>query len=469
VIEIPKIQVDYNKRPVGIIKLLTERDFLQFFVFPSCVISIATGMVGAFFSFIGIYAGAEEGTTSLDIILLIFGYICCFLFALLTVNKLYSEKISFSIHRPRTINIALGIVFFISLFAGYLCAGFVLSFGYPDYSTANPVYDVESTSVFWFAAPQFFAWLLGGFLLIHLILVNKIDFRLPYARRISHPISPIRPPAPSRPRAPPSPPIPRAIKPEPGVFCMRCGKGLPSRARFCDICAYPVSIPQQEEISFKRVSFKHAVELLDSESYHRGTRMNIEFECMVKQPASPEQPGGPAPYRTIQVTDPGGVVTRTLYVWGDPGHRYNINLVASSKQGDRILVIGPRRPKDSSYYKDESQQDVFWIERWDGTESDTGTRLLKLEDVSAMKVEEEPLVSVKGPEVIEKTTEYFSPETKTVSPPFYCQLCSIKHPAGTPRMQCEACGRYLCVDSFADMAKVGRTACPMCDGKLITI
>ncbi|MFX0182018.1 MAG: hypothetical protein ACFE95_02955 [Candidatus Hodarchaeota archaeon] len=462
-IEIPKIQVDVSKRPVGVLKLLTEREFILFFILTSCLISIVTGMIGLIFSMSGTQPFLEEGLSSIEIAVIFFGYANCIVFALFAVKKFFSEQISFSIHRSRTIVISLGIAFLIAAFIGSILIIIILTVIYPDYSRDNPAYEAIESSASFFAMPQLIGWLLGGFILIHLVLVNKIDFRKVYIWRRAQRFAPPRPPAPL------SPPSPRAIRTEPGVFCMRCGKGLPPRARYCDICAYPVSIPQQEEISFKRVSFKHAVELLDSESYHRGTRMNIEFECMVQQPASPEQPGGPAPYRTIQVTDPGGVVTRTLYVWGDPGHRYNINLVASIKQGDRILVIGPRRPKDSPYYKDEAKQDVFWIERWDGTESDTGTRLLKLEDVSAMKVEEEPLVSEKGPEVIEKTTEYFSPEAKTVSPPFYCQLCSLKHPAGMPRMQCEACGRYLCVDSFADMAKVGRTACPMCDGKLITI
>ena len=50
--------------------------------------------------------------------------------------------------------------------------------------------------------------------------------------------------------------------------------------------------------------------------------------------------------------------------------------------------------------------------------------------------------------------------------PFYCQLCCIKHPAGTPRLQCDQCGRNLCVDSYSEMVSVGRTSCPMCDGTL---
>jgi len=58
---------------------------------------------------------------------------------------------------------------------------------------------------------------------------------------------------------------------------------------------------------------------------------------------------------------------------------------------------------------------------------------------------------------------------KMSSPPFYCQLCAIKHPAGTQRMQCDECGRSICIDSFADMAKVGRTKCPLCDGKISAV
>ncbi|MFW9853524.1 MAG: PHD finger domain-containing protein [Candidatus Thorarchaeota archaeon] len=55
------------------------------------------------------------------------------------------------------------------------------------------------------------------------------------------------------------------------------------------------------------------------------------------------------------------------------------------------------------------------------------------------------------------------------APPFYCQLCGVKHIAGTPRMQCDNCGRYVCVEAFAESAKVGRVVCPMCDGRLVPI
>ncbi|MFX1424677.1 MAG: hypothetical protein ACFFB2_20340, partial [Promethearchaeota archaeon] len=103
-----------------------------------------------------------------------------------------------------------------------------------------------------------------------------------------------------------------------GIFCERCGKQLPPHARYCVACAYPVDIPQQKEVFFQRVSFRQAVDLLDSETYRRSARMDIEFECLVHEQASPELTTGPAPHRTIRVTDPGQLIIRTLYIWGDP-------------------------------------------------------------------------------------------------------------------------------------------------------
>ncbi|MHA2246113.1 MAG: hypothetical protein ACXADY_14210 [Candidatus Hodarchaeales archaeon] len=256
---------------------------------------------------------------------------------------------------------------------------------------------------------------------------------------------------------------------EKGIFCGRCGKKLPQRARYCNICAYPVNIPQQKEVVFRRVSFKQAVDLLDSETFPRSSRMNIEFECLVQKPASPKQTMGPAPYRKIRVTDPGQLITRTLYIWGDQNKKHNIQLAGSLEKGDRLLVMGPNRPKDDPrYYRDEAGQDVFWISSWDGTALGSGTRLLKLQTITPTQAEEEP-IPVKSKDIIE-----FKPETpvirqSTITPPFYCQLCSIKHKAGTPRMQCDTCGRYVCVEAFAEMAQVGRTSCPMCDGKLSSI
>ncbi|MHA2096467.1 MAG: hypothetical protein ACW98F_17750, partial [Candidatus Hodarchaeales archaeon] len=287
---------------------------------------------------------------------------------------------------------------------------------------------------------------------------NKIDFRAVSYRSSLY----MR----SRMAVPPQYPV--SPKPIVDKFCSRCGKGLPARAKFCDSCAYPVGIPRQKKISFKRVSFKQATELLDSDAYISGKKMDIEFECVVSDPASQEKVDGQASYRTVTVTDPAQLFKRTLHVWGDHGHMYNINLISSLKQGDRLLVIGPRKPKDSSIDEDLYGKEAFWIEMWDGTISDSGTRLLKLEDVSALKQEEEEAPVRKEDVVVGKSFK-FTPSTSIVQPPFYCQLCSVKHSAGTPRMQCESCGRFVCVEAFAEMVKVGRSSCPMCDGKLTAL
>ncbi|MFX0183074.1 MAG: hypothetical protein ACFE95_08340 [Candidatus Hodarchaeota archaeon] len=70
----------------------------------------------------------------------------------------------------------------------------------------------------------------------------------------------------------------------------------------------------------------------------------------------------------------------------------------------------------------------------------------------------------------EKSSKIFEPslpqQPPILAPPFYCEICANKHSAGTKRMQCEQCGRSICIDSFAEMAKVGRVDCPLCDGKL---
>ncbi|MHA1973751.1 MAG: hypothetical protein ACTSW1_12195, partial [Candidatus Hodarchaeales archaeon] len=64
----------------------------------------------------------------------------------------------------------------------------------------------------------------------------------------------------------------------------------------------------------------------------------------------------------------------------------------------------------------------------------------------------------------------YSPSTeRTVTDmgePFFCQVCESARPATTPRMKCETCNRYVCLDCFSQMASAGKTNCPMCGGKL---
>ena len=71
--------------------------------------------------------------------------------------------------------------------------------------------------------------------------------------------------------------------------------------------------------------------------------------------------------------------------------------------------------------------------------------------------------------IIEFEPEKRLEKQKMLLESFYCELCSIKHASGTPRMKCEVCSRYICVEAFVEMTKVGKATCPMCDGKLISL
>ncbi len=426
--------------------LLLKKEFLLYFLVPSTFVSVIGGLIGIYISLQNEVVVSSTESNSNVFLPILPGYIFCALFTFLAIRIFYENPRPYVIGRPRTFLLSQGITYFIA----YSVAQLVTTRLLVNPNSLDPRTGYFLDTAVYYTGNQFMAWIFGGFLLIYFILVQKVDYRTYRINQYSYRYpQPMKHPQYDNTR-----------------ICVRCGKTIPEKAKFCTECAYPVGIPKEKDLSFNRVSFKQALDLLDSEAYNRGTRMDIEFECIIQEPVSSEKTGGPAPYRTIRVSDPSRLNSRTLYVWGDPGHRYNINLVSSLSIGDRILVIGPRRPKDSSYYKDHTGNDVFWIERWDGTVSDTGTRLLKLEDVSPYQSKEITFApEIKVSEKMVKKA--ISPQMDL--PPFFCQLCSIKHSAGTPRMQCDACGRFVCVDSFADMVKVARSSCPMCDGKLSAV
>lgn len=56
-----------------------------------------------------------------------------------------------------------------------------------------------------------------------------------------------------------------------------------------------------------------------------------------------------------------------------------------------------------------------------------------------------------------------------VSEPFFCQVCESSRPATTVRMKCSTCNRFVCIDCFSQMVNVGKTNCPMCEGKLYSV
>ena len=451
---ITRITIDTNKPDISTLRLFLRREFIIYFIIPPTLISTILGLVGMSLFFQSDPLTYYNRTTAQILAPLLFGYAWCFFSAFLSIKTLYSNNLDYSIYRPRTIINALGLSSFLSYMIGV-----TISYSFFPSEYTDTQYDViYSQNAGFYSGSCMFAWLFGGFVIIYIILINKIDFRAVSYQSLYH----------MRRRVVTPPQYPVSPKPVVDKFCSRCGKGLPARAKFCDSCAYPVGIPRQKEISFKKVSFKQAIDLLDSDAYIRGKKMDIEFECVVETLESQEMKDGVASYRTLIVTDPAQLFKRTLHVRGDQKHGYNLKLVTSLKQGDRLLVIGPRKPINSSLYKDTYGNDVFWIEKWDGTISDSGTRLLKLEDVSALKQEDIELPAHKKDVVVGKQTEY-TPSTSSIQPPFYCQLCSVKHPAGTPPMQCESCGRFVCVEAFAEMVKVGRSSCPMCDGALTAL
>lgn len=129
---------------------------------------------------------------------------------------------------------------------------------------------------------------------------------------------------------------------------------------------------------FRKVSFLEAVSLLDSKTYPEGKHLNIEFECLAYERCSERKTYGPAPYRLLRVTDSLYSIVRTLYVWGDQGFTHNMNLAASLKKGDKLLVSNPTTPRNGSYSRDERGNNAFWVEQWDGISKEKGSRLVKI-------------------------------------------------------------------------------------------
>ncbi|MFW9903524.1 MAG: PHD finger domain-containing protein [Candidatus Thorarchaeota archaeon] len=128
----------------------------------------------------------------------------------------------------------------------------------------------------------------------------------------------------------------------------------------------------------RKVSFLEAVSLLDSKTYPEGAYMNIEFECLAYERCSEKKTYGPAPYRLLRVTDNQYSIVRTLYVWGDQGYAQNMNLAATLKKGDRLLVSNPTTPRNGSYSRDERGNTAFWIELQDEISAEKGSRLVKI-------------------------------------------------------------------------------------------
>lgn len=126
----------------------------------------------------------------------------------------------------------------------------------------------------------------------------------------------------------------------------------------------------------RKVSFLEAVSLLDSKTYPEGSHMNIEFDCLAYESCSEKKTYGPSPYRLLRVTDIKYSDVRTLYIWGGTGYTQNMNLAASIKKGERLLVSNPTTPRNSSYSRDERGNIAFWVEERDETEK--RSRIVKI-------------------------------------------------------------------------------------------
>lgn len=131
-------------------------------------------------------------------------------------------------------------------------------------------------------------------------------------------------------------------------------------------------------MDIRKVSFLEAVSLLDSKTYPEGTYMNIEFECLAYGRCSEKKTYGPAPYRLLRVTDNENSDVRTLYIWGNKGYTHNMNIVASIKKGERLLVSNPTTPRNGSYSRDERGNIAFWVDPRDEISAERGSRLVKI-------------------------------------------------------------------------------------------
>ncbi|MFX1336632.1 MAG: PHD finger domain-containing protein, partial [Promethearchaeota archaeon] len=179
----------------------------------------------------------------------------------------------------------------------------------------------------------------------------------------------------------------------------------------------------------RKVSFLEATSLLDSKVYPEGAHMDIEFECLAFERCSEKKTYGPAPYRLLRVTDNRHSVVRTLYIWGDQGYTYNMDLATSLKKGDKLIVSNPTRPQNNSYSRDEWGNNAFWVKQWDGRSSKKGSRL-------AMRTESKETCSVcRRPITSEEEIIYCPTCQNPFHPPHFaeslkltgkCPICATK-------------------------------------------
>ncbi len=116
----------------------------------------------------------------------------------------------------------------------------------------------------------------------------------------------------------------------------------------------------------RKVSFQEAISLLTHNNSQTDEEMiNIEFECLAIEQCSDKKKYGPAPYRTVRISDIKNSEVRSLYLWGDEDYTY-------IKAGIRLQIYNPIKPKAGGYSRDKYGNLSFWID------SKKGSRIINI-------------------------------------------------------------------------------------------
>ena len=116
----------------------------------------------------------------------------------------------------------------------------------------------------------------------------------------------------------------------------------------------------------RKVSFQEAVFILNTHTNEE--IINIEFECLAFDKCSDQKNFGPAPYRTLRITDLKNSNARSLYIWGEEKYK-------DIKKGVKLLISNPVIPKSGSYSRDEYGNLSFWIVQKKGSKISNLTSL----------------------------------------------------------------------------------------------
>jgi hypothetical protein len=115
-----------------------------------------------------------------------------------------------------------------------------------------------------------------------------------------------------------------------------------------------------------KVSFQEAISQLTHNIPQTDEELiNIEFECIATDKCSDQKKFGPAPYRTLRITDIKSSDLRYLYIWGDEDYNF-------IKAGIRLQISNPIKPNAGSYSRDEYGNLAFWID------SKKGSRIINI-------------------------------------------------------------------------------------------